>query len=237
MLKKPQRSLIISLQYKMRDFEGNPLILFCFFLGGVLKLTEFQSALVTRTLNTILEGDQQAGAELLPILYSQLRNLARSLMAGSPPGNTLQPTALVHEAYLRLNPEMDPGWKGKGHFFAAAALAMRRILVDQARRKGTVKHGGLQSRASLDPDQIPFATGDMDFLELDQALDDLQNMDSRKAEVVMLRYFTGLTIAETAQALQISEGSVQRDWRLARLFLYERLAELGSGTSGRNHGL
>ncbi len=203
----------------------------------MLKLTDFQSAPVTRILNTILDGDQQASAELLPLLYTQLRNLARSLMAGSAPGNTLQPTALVHEAYLRLNPNMAPGWEGKGHFFAAAAQAMRRILVDQARRKGTVKHGGLQNRSPLDPDEIPFDTGGMDFLELDQALDDLQNMDPRKAEVVMLRYFTGLTIAETAQALRISEGSVQRDWRLARLFLYERLAELGSGTSEKNHGL
>lgn len=199
-------------------------------------MTEFQSAPVTRIINSLLEGDQQASDELLPILYTQLRRLARSLMAGTPAGNTLQPTALVHEAYLRLNPQLPQGWNSRGHFFGAAAQAMRRILVDQARRKAAIKHGGDKTRSPLDPDEIPFDTGDLDVLDLDQALDDLKELDSRKAEVVMLRYFTGLTIPETAQALQISETTVQRDWHLAKLFLFERLSELEGNSEESGHG-
>jgi RNA polymerase sigma factor (TIGR02999 family) len=183
---------------------------------------------VTQVLQQIDDRDGRSSEELLPLLYAQLRNLARSLMNRYPPGNTLQPTALVHEAYLRLQPEMGPDWNGRAHFFGAAAQAMRRIMVDQARRKAAVKHGGDKKRVDLEPDEIPLETDGIDILDLNRALDDLQTLDPRKVEVVMLRYFAGLTMEETASSLGVSEATVARDWRFARLFLFERVA-------GANH--
>ena len=148
-------------------------------------------------------------------------------MVRVPPGNTLQPTALVHEAYVRLVGNEDPGWNSRGHFFAAAALAMRRILVEQARRKARLRHGGDRKRLDADEVDIPVETPAEDILALDEALENLRRRDKRKAEVVMLRYFAGLTIEETAAALGISEPTVERDWRFARALLHEQLSPDG----------
>ena len=198
-------------------------------------MAEFQPHLLTGILNTLKQGDQSPSAELLPLLYNELRHLARSLMAQYPPGQTLQPTALVHEAYLQLSKELDSGWNSRGHFFGAAAQAMRRILVDQARIKATIKRGGDQQRVELDEDVLPFDVGQVDILALDRALDDLKTVDERKVNVVLLRFLTGLSIPETAQALEVSETTVERDWRFARAFLYQRMTALDDifGEGGR----
>ena len=170
----------------------------------------------------VLEPDfTESEAEIY--VYEELRRLARSLMAKTPPGNTLQPTALVHEAYLRLVGQEDPGWDCRGHFFAAAAQAMRQILVDQARRKAAAKHGGGQQRVDVDNLDLPIESPSEDMLALDEALHRLREQDPRKADVVMLRYFAGLTIAETARVLGISDKTVERDWRFARAVLYRQL--------------
>lgn len=179
---------------------------------------------VTQVLKALEDGDPRAAGRLLPCVYLELRSLARALMAKTPPGNTLQPTALVHEAYLRIVGTEDPGWNSRGHFFAAAAQAMRRILVEQARRKAAVKHGGGQRREDIDDIDPPIASPCEDFLALDAALERLSRWDSRKARVVELRYFVGLDIAEAAKTLGVSEPTVERDWRFARAFLYDQLA-------------
>jgi len=145
------------------------------------------------------------------------------MMAKTPPGNTLQPTALVHEAYVRLVGREDPGWNSRGHFFSAAAEAMRRILVEQARRKGRLKHGGQLVRVDADEVNLPIEPPSEDMLALDEALTRLAEIDKRKADVVMLRYFTGLTIEEVAMMTGISEPTVERDWRFARAFLFDQI--------------
>jgi RNA polymerase sigma factor (TIGR02999 family) len=185
--------------------------------------------MVTQVLHAVEAGDPEAAEKLLPIVYAELRKLGRALMARTPPGNTLQPTALVHEAYLRLVGKEDPGWNSRGHFFAAAALAMRRILVEQARRKARHKHGAGRKRLDADEIDIPVESPSEDVLALDEALERLAKRDKRKADVVMLRYFAGLTIEETAAALGISEPTVERDWRFARALLHEQLAPDGTG--------
>jgi len=178
---------------------------------------------VTRMLRAAEQGDAEAARAVLPLVYGELRKLARALMAKTPPGNTLQPTALVHEAYVRLVGETDPGWNSRGHFFAAAAMAMRRILVEQARRKARQRHGGGMVRLDADAIDLPIEAPADDILALDEALGRLEQTDRRKADVVMLRYFAGLTIEETALALGISEPTVERDWRFARALLYDQL--------------
>jgi RNA polymerase sigma factor (TIGR02999 family) len=187
---------------------------------------------VTQILQAVEAGDATAAERMLPIVYAELRKLGRSLMARVPPGNTLQPTALVHEAYLRLVGKEDPGWNSRGHFFAAAALAMRRILVEQARRKGRYKHGGGGKRLDADEIDIPVEAPSEDVLALDEALESLRLRDKRKCDVVMLRYFAGLTIEETAKVLNISEPTVKRDWRFARALLHE---QLDPGWSGKTN--
>ena len=182
---------------------------------------------VTRVLKAVESGDPHAAEELLPCVYTELRTLARSLMAKTPPGNTLQPTALVHQAYLRVVGDQDPGWSTRGHFFAAAAQAMRRILVEQARRKAAAKHGGGRQRVDLDGVDLAIDSPGEDVLALDQALQRLSQLDERKARVVELRYFVGLDIAETAQVLGVSTPTVERDWRFARAFLYDQLERRG----------
>jgi RNA polymerase sigma factor (TIGR02999 family) len=180
-------------------------------------------------LAAIGKGDPRASDQLLPLVYGELRKLARSLMAKTPPGNTLQPTALVHEAYLRLVRPAQAEWDGRGHFFSAAAQAMRQILVDQARRKAARKHGGGQRRVDVDAvDEVDLAIqppGE-DILALDDALTRLEREAPRKAEVVKLRYFAGLSAAETASVLGVSLATVERDWTFARALL---LAELRDG--------
>ena len=163
-------------------------------------------------------GKPLPGIELLPLVYSELRRLARARMAKVPPGNTLQPTDLVHEAYLRISGDRSR-WNGRGHFFVAAAEAMRRILVEQARRKATRKHGGHLKRVDVDDGDIPFTQPVEDILALDEAIDRLHDDDPRKAQVVVLRCFAGLTREETAAILEVSVPTIDRDWRyvLARL--------------------
>lgn len=187
-------------------------------------MVDSQRGMVTQILQAVERGDAKAAEELLPIVYEELRKLARSLMAKTPPGNTLQPTALVHEAYLRLVGAEDPGWNSRGHFFAAASHAMRRLLVEQARRKAAVRHGGSMKRVDADGVDLPIETPSIDVLALDDALERLAQRDRRSADIVMLRYFAGLTIEETAKVLGISDPTVARDWQFARLFLYDQLA-------------
>jgi len=170
---------------------------------------------------------EAAAADLLPEVYAELRKLARLLMKKVPPGNTLQPTALVHEAYLRLVGNRDPGWDGRRHFFAAAARAMREILVDQARRKARRKHGGDRVRVGVDP-ELAIEPPSGDLLALDQALRRLEEAAPRTAQVVELRYFAGLTVVEAAAALGVSRSTVEREWRFARAFLHSQMVPPGA---------
>jgi RNA polymerase sigma factor (TIGR02999 family) len=181
---------------------------------------------VTRILNAAAAGDRQAANDLLPLVYDELRALAKARLAKVPPGNTLQATALVHEAYMKVVGEADPRWDGRGHFFAAAARAMRNILVDQARRKAAVKHGGELRRIDQTPDIV--ASEEVpanEMISLDASLSKLEAEDPRKAQVVMLRVFCGLTNEQTAEVLGISLPTVERDWRFARSWLQQELGE------------
>lgn len=161
----------------------------------------------------------QESADMLPVVYAELRRLARARMSKVPPGNTLQPTDLVHEAYLRLAREGCGAWNSQGHFFVAAAEAMRRILVEQARRKATRKHGGDLRRVPEGEFEIEFTQPVEDVLALSEAVDRLRDDDPRKAQVVLLRMFAGLTREEAAAALGVSVPTIDRDWQyiLARL--------------------
>ena len=189
----------------------------------------------TQILKALDGGDSRAAERLLPLIYGELRTLARALMSNLPPGNTLQPTALVHEAYLRIVGDESIGWNSRGHFFAAAAQAMRRILVEQARRKAAVRHGGGLKRLDIDEVEIPLELpGGEDLLALSTALERLAAFDARKARVVELRYFAGLDIPETARILGVSEPTVERDWRFARVFLYDQLGPAQSAKQEPN---
>jgi RNA polymerase sigma factor (TIGR02999 family) len=186
---------------------------------------------VTRILSAIQQGDPDAAAALLPLVYEELRRLAAQRLAQEKPGQTLQPTALVHEAYLRLV-GADPAqpWNSRGHFFAAAAEAMRRILIDQARRKRCPKHGGDRHRVDLG-DVPAVAEPHDDLLALDEALTRLAAEEPAKAELVRLRYFAGLSLEETAACLGISPTTAKRRWAVARAWLFAALSE-GDATSG-----
>lgn len=179
---------------------------------------------VTVLLDGAGRGDRQAGEELLPLLYGELRRLAAVRMAREKPGQTLQPTALVHEVYLRLLKDEDLGWQGKGHFFAAAAEAMRRILIERARRHRRLKHGGEQRRVTLDDGVAQDEPQPEELLELDRCLKRLEERDAMMSKVVKLRYFAGLTIDETASALDVSARQINRHWTSARAWL---LREMG----------
>jgi RNA polymerase sigma factor (sigma-70 family) len=212
---------------------------------------------VTQILAQIESGDPQAADQLLPLVYDELRKLAAAKLSHEQPGQTLQATALVHEAYLRLvasggrespghlerandpesntdfrpptpDPLSPPAWDSRGHFFAAAAEAMRRILVESARRKRRIKRGGGIEREPLDDDAIAAPDVDGDLIELDTALDKLAAKDARKAELVKLRYFAGLTVEQAAAALGISTTTADRDWSYARAWLFR---EMSKGTS------
>ena len=184
---------------------------------------------VTRILSAIEQGDPTAAEQLLPLVYDELRRLAAQKLARESPGQTLQATALVHEAYLRLiggpSDAMAPAWNSRGHFFAAAAEAMRRILVDQAQHKRTLKAGGDLDRIELSDIESPVPEPDVDVLALHDALDKLEATDRRKAELVKLRFFVGLTIEEAANALGVSISTATNDWAYARCWL--RLEVLG----------
>jgi RNA polymerase sigma factor (TIGR02999 family) len=173
---------------------------------------------LTQVLNAAADGDSAAAAQVLPLLYDELHRLARARLARTPPGQTLQPTALVHEAYVKLVQHGDPGWRGRQHFFAAAAAAMRQILVDRARRKASVKHGGGAKRTAEEP-EIALEQPREDILALHEALTKLENEDPRKAQLVMLRYFAGLSPEETAEATNVSLRTIEREWRYCKAWL------------------
>ena len=179
---------------------------------------------VTQLIERLKSGDAQAAEELLPRVYDELRRLARAKLQHERPGMTLQATALVHEAYLRLvDVEAQAQWQSRGHFFAAAAEAMRRILVENARRRLRIKHGGDREQEPLADDAIAAPEIDGDLIELDAALNRLAEQHPRKAELVKLRYFAGLTQEQAAEALQISIATAERDWSYARAWLYREV--------------
>jgi RNA polymerase sigma factor (TIGR02999 family) len=182
---------------------------------------------VTRILSAIDQGDPQAAEQLLPLVYNELRKLAAAKLAQEKPGQTLQATALVHEAYLRLvDTDKAQHWNSRAHFFAAAAEAMRRILIDQARRKRRPKHGGDRQRLALD-EALSVSEPREDLLALDEALTRLAAEDPAKAELVKLRYFAGLSLEEAAACLGISPATAKRRWAVARAWLFAALAEDG----------
>lgn len=192
---------------------------------------------VTVLLRLASDGDSQAAAELLPLVYDELRRLARAKMSkerDGGAGQTLQPTALVHEAYMRLLGAEGESlrWEGRGHFFGAAARAMRRILVERARARGRVKRGGGAARVALEDDALAVEPPGDDLLALDEALERLEKRDRRKAEVVMLRFFAGLSIEEIAAAIGVSPATVKNDWTFARAWLHRELARDGEAAPG-----
>ena len=181
---------------------------------------------VTRILSAIEQGDPHAAEQLLPVVYDELRKLAAQKLANEKPGQTLQPTALVHEVYLRLvDVEQSQHWNSRGHFFAAAAEAMRRILVDNARRKKTEKHGGKRQRIDFSQAE-PITQAEPDaVLDLDEALTTLAGEDPEAAEVAKLRIFAGLSVEEAAEALNTSRANAYRQWAYARAWLHARLGD------------
>ena len=179
---------------------------------------------VSRILSQIESGDQHAAKQLLPLVYNELRKLASAKLALEKAGQTLQPTALVHEAYLRLVKDKDQSpWNGRGHFFAAAAQAMRRILVESARHKQRLKHGGQLQRVEMEPIALPAAVDADELLALDAALERLAVAEPVIAELVQLRHFAGLTIEQTAESLGISVRTANRHWAYAKAWLYQQL--------------
>ena len=188
---------------------------------------------VTQLLDAAAAGDPKAAADLLPLVYDELRKLAAARMADEAPGQTLQATALVHEAYLRLvGTDASPRWDNRGHFFAAAAEAMRRILVDQARRKQAGKHGGGLARRELDHVEIATPEPNADLLALDEALARFEAVDPAKATLVKLRYFAGLSIPQAALALGISGTTADRHWAYARAWLHAELTKADADHAG-----
>jgi RNA polymerase sigma factor (TIGR02999 family) len=180
---------------------------------------------VTRILSAIEQGDPRAAEQLLPLVYDELRKLAAAKLAREKPGQTLDATALVHEAYLRLvGAAEDRNWHGRRHFFVAAAEAMRRILIESARRKATRKHGGGQVRVDLDADQLAAAQTSENLLALDEALTKFSSVDATAAELVKLRYFGGLSLPEAAEALGLAPRSADRLWAYARAWLRAAVA-------------
>jgi RNA polymerase sigma factor (TIGR02999 family) len=179
---------------------------------------------VTRILSAIERGDEQAAGQLLPLVYDELRKLAAQRLAQERPGQTLQATALVHEAYLRLvDQDQAQRWDSRGHFFAAAAEAMRRILVENARRKKRAKHGGDLERVEVELANLPTRMAQEELIALDDALGELGRQDPRKARLVTLRYFVGMTIEQAADVLQISRVTAHRDWAYARAWLHRQM--------------
>lgn len=180
---------------------------------------------VTRILNAIEGGDTRAADELLPLIYEELRLLAAQKLSHEPPGQTLQATALVHEAYIRLVGASSQGWNSRGHFFGAAAEAMRRILVENARRKRRLKRGGGQHRIELDDAVLAIDEPLDDIIALDEALSKLAEEDREVCELVKLRYFAGLTLQQTAEILGIPRRTADRHWAYARAWLYQEVTD------------
>jgi RNA polymerase sigma factor (TIGR02999 family) len=180
---------------------------------------------VTQLLGAMDPNDPKAAQELLPLAYEELRRLAACKMANEVPGQTLQPTALVHEAWLRLSRQTDVRWLNREHFYAVAAEVMRRILVDRARRRRAQKHGGDWQRVDVDAVELPFTGGDGLVLQVHEALERLAVEDAEKAQVVKLRFFVGLENAEVATLLSVSEKTVQRHWAFAKAWLTRAMQE------------
>lgn len=186
---------------------------------------------ISEVLDAIGRGDAQAADDLLPLVYDELRGLAARELARERPGQTLDATALVHEAYLRVAGDHgDPGWANRRHFFAAAAEAMRRILVENARRKGRIKHGGGRRREAADLDALDATATPDALLDLHEALERFAVEQPQKARLVELRFFGGLTLEQAAETLGISLSTADRSWRYARAWLHEAMAEENSGS-------
>jgi RNA polymerase sigma factor (TIGR02999 family) len=184
---------------------------------------------VTSILSAIEQGEPKAAEQLLPLVYDELRKLAAQKLAQERPGQTLQATALVHEAYLRLvDTEKVQRWESRGHFFAAAAEAMRRILVDQTRRRRSLKRGGLLARQEVSDSQLATPSGELDILALDEALARLASRDAEAAELVKLRFFAGMTMHEAAKVIGVPQRTAERIWTYARSFLLKELRAEGS---------
>lgn len=181
---------------------------------------------ITLILRRLEQGDPLAADELLPLVYDELRKLAAQKMARESPGQTLQATALVHEAWLRLGGDRQPEWRNRAHFFAAAAEAMRRILIENARRKKAARHGGRGERVDLDSLDLAAGMEDDQLLALHEALDRLAAHDAAKAELVKLRFFAGLTMEQAAKVLGISERTAKRHWAYARAWLYREIKQV-----------
>lgn len=178
---------------------------------------------LTVILQRIDQDDPHAAGELLPLVYEELRKLAAQKMTRENPGQTLQATALVHEAWLRLGGDDQPAWDNRGHFFAAAAEAMRRILIDNARRKLALRHGGGAQRVNLDALELAANMDDEQLLALNEALEQFAAHDARKAGLVKLRFFAGLTNEQAARVLKVSEPTAKRDWAYARAWLFREM--------------
>ena len=186
----------------------------------------FRMTDVTQILNAIEQGDPSASDKLLPLVYEELRVLARQRLANEKPGQTLQATALVHEAYLRLvGNTNDQSWDNRGHFFAAAAEAMRRIMVESYRRKRGRRSGGEYRRVNLDDDEFGFLDPQLDVIDLSDALDEFAKKDERGAELVKLRFFAGMTMKQSAEALDISVTTAKSDWKYAKNWLRASLQQ------------
>jgi RNA polymerase sigma factor (TIGR02999 family) len=187
---------------------------------------------VTKILDSLGQGDASRAEELVPLVYEELRKLAAARMAREMPGHTLQATALVHEAYLRLaGAERQQNWKSRGHFFGAAAEAMRRILVERARQKKAVKYGGGLERVNLENVDVALKAGDAQILAIDEALARLAERDPQSAQLIKLRFFAGMTNADAARALGLAERTANRLWTYARAWLYRELADERDGVS------
>lgn len=188
---------------------------------------------VTQILIALGAGDKAAAAELLPLVYDELRKLAHARMSKERENLTLEPTALVHEAYLRvIGRKDDKRWDNRGHFFAAAAQAMRRILVERARHHGRIRHGGGKARVALEENAAATMADDTDLVALDDAMNKLEQVDPRKAQVVILRYFGGLTVEETAAAMDLSPATVKNEWNFARAWLHREIARADKEAAG-----
>ena len=178
---------------------------------------------ITRILKAVQEGDPKAAAELFPLVYEELRKVAGQKVAREAPGHTLQATELVHEAWLRLAGRHNPDWQNRAHFFGAAAEAMRRILVERARRRNRLKRGGQWERVDMEEADIPSPMPDDDLLALDEALERLAEFDARAAEVVKLCFFVGLTHEQAATELGVSLSTIERTWTFARAWLFREI--------------
>jgi RNA polymerase sigma factor (TIGR02999 family) len=187
---------------------------------------------VTRLLIDWSNGDKTALDRLMPLVYEELRKIAKRHLRSEDPGLTLQGTALVHEAYLRLIDQNRVQWQNRLHFFGVAAQLIRRILLDNARRRHAAKRGGAATRLTLDEGMFAPGQVDLDVLALDEALNGLAQLDPQQARVVELRFFAGLTLAETAEALGVSTATVQRDWVTAKAWLFDRLFRQGGAAAG-----